>query len=65
MENTILELVEGYAAYSQSAELGLDATAEAPAIITTVPCVIYGITTSSTPCAAAAGAYTATALNAC
>lgn len=65
MDNTILDLVEGYAAYTQTAELGLDAASEAPALITTVPCVIYGITTSSTPCAATAGAYTATVINAC
>lgn len=61
--DTITDLVQGYSAYTDVADLTVDATSSAPAFSTTPVCVVSVI--SSWKCAAASGAGVATIVNGC
>ncbi|GAA2016357.1 LxmA leader domain family RiPP [Nakamurella flavida] len=61
--DTIIDLVEGYSAYTDVAELNVDATSPAPAASTSPVCVASLI--SSWKCAAASGAGVATITTGC
>ena len=65
----ILELVEGYAAYTDAQDIRIDAASAAPAASPSSPqCIItisYAIRSSKVCAAASAGAVGATLTNAC
>ncbi|GAB3206660.1 LxmA leader domain family RiPP [Marinactinospora thermotolerans] len=68
----IMELMEGYGAYTDVAELNISAAADAPASITvttvsitTLPCIYAASAVSSAPCAAFSGGVAATVVNGC
>lgn len=61
--DTIQDLINGYAAYTDAVELSVDAQSAAPAFSTSPVCVYSVI--SSWKCAAASGAGVATLINGC
>lgn len=61
--DTILDLVEGYSAYTELSELNVDATSPAPAASTSPICIATAI--SSWKCAAGSGAGIATITTGC